>query len=95
MFLIKLPFICYKNIILYVGEDKMDQSRFEFVAYEKKITALWCWEENKYLGSACLRKKILGSQFCWKKIPGSDEKPRPPPESQMVAPLVGCDSLVR
>ena len=82
MFLIKIPFICYKNIILYGGEDKICQSRFEFMSHvQKKITALWYWE-----GSACLRKKLLGSQFYWKKYPGSDEKPRPPPENQMVAP---------
>lgn len=38
MFLIKLSFVCFKNIILYSGEDGICQSCFEFVSsMEKKL----------------------------------------------------------
>ena len=59
-----------------------------FGGWEKKLLPNSNGDIKKYFSPATHWKKLLNSQICWKKYLSSIENTRPPPESQLVAPLL-------
>ena len=88
MFLIKLPFICYTNTIFYGGEDKICQSRCEFVLCIKQKLPPYDVQKKKRL---CLSmKKIIRLSILLKKnIRAPMKNPGPPWKSN------GCSLTIQ